>query len=371
VPNDPSASHPGASAIPVSQSTGGGGGDGSGPTDLGDGTFLAPYSNEGGIKVFHLDMATTNIEVAPGVTKEAYAFNGIVPGPVLRVNEGDRVRIIVTNHLPFATAVHWHGMILPNDQDGVPGITQPFIEPGESYTYEWTAVATGTHWYHSHTSGRHIGKGLYGALEVIPRTGDFPADRDYRMLLGDTDLGFVINGRQFPSTTTLPMKVGETVHLRVIDTGDQVHAIHLHGTPFRVVAQDGNKMAVPVTMDTLTISPGQTFDLLATPPNPGKWLLHCHIFAHSHMSTDEHMSGDSGMTGMVTMLDVQPSDSLLPPSPLPVQLASASKSESASAPASGHSQLPVPDPSLLVLAVLATALAVGLLHLPNRKDTPR
>jgi len=365
VPNDPSGGQKPGQATTVAQHTGG-----SNPNDLGDGTQLAPYTNEGGIKVFHLDMAPTTIEVAPGVTKDAYAFNGIVPGPVLRVNEGDRVRIVVTNHLPFATGVHWHGMILPNDQDGVPGITQPFIEPGETYTYEWTAVATGTHWYHSHTSGRHIGKGLYGALEVVPKTGDFAADRDYRMMLGDTDLGFVINGRQFPSTTPLVAKVGETVHLRVIDTGDQVHAIHLHGVPYDVVAQDGNKLAVPLKMDTLTISPGQTFDLLFKPVNPGKWLLHCHIFAHSHMSSDEPMAGDSGMTGMVTIVDVAPSDGALPSTPfgaLPI------------AARGGHSTVSLAgsEPVLVVLAIGAVLLGVRgrrrspHLTFPNRKDIPR
>jgi hypothetical protein len=127
-------------------------------------------------------------------------------------------------------------------------------------------------------------------------------------------------------------------------------------------------MVVPVSMDTLTISPGQTFDLLATPPNPGPWLLHCHIFAHSHMSTDDHMAGDSGMTGMVTKLDVQPSDSLLPPSPLRVELASAHSA----ADASGHDLPQTPKPFWLLLAALAAAIGgIGLFQLPNRKDNPR
>ena len=371
VPGDPSGSDPPAHSAAAADD-GGGGGGGSGQTDLGDGTYLAPSTDEGGVKVFHLRMAPTTITVAPGVTKEAYAFNGIVPGPVLRVNEGDRVRIVVDNDLPFATGVHWHGMILPNDQDGVPGITQPFIEPGDRYTYEWTALAPGTHWYHSHSSGRHIGKGLYGALEVIPRTGDFPADRDYRLMLGDTDLGFVINGRMFPSTKTLITKVGETVHLRLINTGDQVHAMHLHGTPFDVVAQDGNKLTSPLKMDTLTISPGQTFDLLAKEPNPGKWLLHCHIFAHSHMSTDEHNAGDSGMTGMVTILDVAPSGTNLPVSPL----AGAAMSNA------GHLGRPANVPASrtwLLLIAMGVVMVDGLRGrrrallstLMSRKDTPQ
>jgi plastocyanin len=362
VPNDPSGEQtPGQTS--GDSGGGGGGGGGSGMTDLGDGTFLAPFTTDGGVKVFRLSMAPTTIETAPGVTKEAYAFNGIVPGPVLRVNEGDKVRIIVDNKLPFATTVHWHGMILPNDQDGVGGITQPFIEPGQRYTYEWTAVATGTHWYHAHSSGRHIGKGLYGALEVIPKTGDFQADRDYRLLLGDTDLGFVINGRMFPSTKTLVTKVGETVHLRIIATGDQVHAMHLHGTAFEVVAQDGNKLPQPVKMDTLTISPGQTYDLLATETNPGKWLLHCHIFAHSHMSMDEHMAGDSGMTGMVTILDTAPADATLPPSPLvTTPIASAS---------GHHTRLPLPSvPGGDFSPVLAAAIAVVLSGLRTGRRRP-
>ena len=286
-------------------------------TPLGDGTYLAPFTKDAdGTKVFHLTMAPTTIETEHGVTKQAYAFNGIVPGPTLRVNEGDKVRILVDNELPFPTAVHWHGMILPNDQDGVPGITQPEIEPDSRHVYEFTAVATGTHWYHSHSSGRHIGKGLYGALEVVPKVGEIQSDRDYTIEIGDTDLGFVFNGKSFPATTPLLTKVGEKVRLRIINAGDQIHAIHLHGVPFQVVAQDGNPITIPPKEDTLTVSPGQTYDLIASEVNPGKWLLHCHIFAHSHMAADTMPPGDTGMTGMVTYLDVAPKDAALPGVPL-------------------------------------------------------
>jgi FtsP/CotA-like multicopper oxidase with cupredoxin domain len=275
---------------------------------LGDGHVLAPFEEVDGVKEFHLSLAETTVEVTPGVVKQAYAINGVVPGPVLRVDEGDRVRIYVDNQLPFPTSTHWHGMILPNDQDGVGGITQPHIEPGETYVYEWTAVATGTHWYHAHSSGRHIGKGLYGMLEVVPRRGDFEADHDYRLMLGDTDLGFTINGRSFPSTPVLRTKVGETVRLRVVNTGDQVHAFHLHGVPFDVVAQDGIPKKEPDRMDTLTISPGQTFDLLFSERYPGRWVVHCHMFVHSHESADHHASGESGMNGMTAIVEVEPGD---------------------------------------------------------------
>jgi hypothetical protein len=127
-------------------------------------------------------------------------------------------------------------------------------------------------------------------------------------MLGDTDLGFTLNGRSFPSTPKLAAKVGETVRLRLINTGDQVHAMHLHGVPFKVVAQDGIARVQPESMDTLTIAPGQTYDLLFSQQYPGQWLVHCHMFVHSHMNADEHPPGESGMNGMVAMLEVAPAD---------------------------------------------------------------
>jgi FtsP/CotA-like multicopper oxidase with cupredoxin domain len=309
VPNDPSGGHPPGELASTPTDEGDPPDDSTPTTGAppgGDGTVLARPTEVDGVKEFHLTMDETSIEVSPGVVKPAYAFNGTVPGPTIRVDEGDRVRIVVDNRLPFATSTHWHGMILPNDQDGVGGITQPHIAPGEQYVYEWTAVATGTHWYHAHSSGRHIGKGLYGALEVVPDEGDFESDRDYRLMLGDTDLGFTLNGRSFPSTPTLDAEVGETVRLRLINTGDQVHAMHLHGVPFTVVAQDGMPRVQPEQMDTLTIAPGQTFDLLFEQVYPGKWLIHCHMFVHSHMNADEHPPGESGMNGMVAVVNVTP-----------------------------------------------------------------
>ena len=280
--------------------------------DLGDGTRLATYTVDKSVKVFQLRMAPMQLEVSKGVIKQAFAFNGIVPGPVIRVNEGDRVRIIVTNDLPISTAVHWHGMILPNDQDGVPHITQHPIGPGETYTYEWTALAPGSHWYHTHSARSHIGKGLYGSLEVVPRKGDILSDHDYRILIGDTDLGMVFNGRSYPATVNLKARVGERVRIRLIGTGEQSHPIHLHGQPFDLVAQDGFRLPAPVRMDTLLVSTGQTFDILTVPLiNSGKWLLHCHIFGHSHLESGELKDGHE-MTGLVTLLDVAPAPAHTP-----------------------------------------------------------
>ncbi|MGH3913558.1 MAG: multicopper oxidase family protein [Pseudonocardiaceae bacterium] len=276
-----------------------------GAFDLGDGTFSAPYDVVGDVKVFKLRMAPVRWEVSPGDVREAWAFNGTVPGPTIRINEGDRVRFLVQNALPEETGVHWHGMNLPNVQDGVPHLTQHPIMPGETFTYEWTAISTGTHWYHSHMGGPQVAKGLYGSLEIEPRTGGIRADRDYRAVFNDGALGFVLNGKSFPATRPLKAKVGERVRIRIIGSGPElIHSIHMHGGFFELVAQDGNKIQFPPKMDTVTASPGQTYDFVFVPPSPGKWLLHCHIFSHSE--TPE------GMKGMVTYLDVEPGNAALP-----------------------------------------------------------
>jgi FtsP/CotA-like multicopper oxidase with cupredoxin domain len=273
--------------------------------DLGDGTTLAAWELKGGVKEFHLNAAPLTWETEPGRTKQALAFNGHVPGPVIRVNEGDKVRIVVKNDMAKPTAVHWHGMELPNDQDGVPMLTQHDIEPGQSFTYEWTAVSTGTHWYHSHEDGDQEGRGLYGALEVVPTLGDIPAERDFRIMTGDGPLGFVFNAKSYPATTPLAAKVGERVHIRLIGTGPEMfHAIHIHGGYFTVVAQDGRPLAVPQQMDTVTVGIGQTYDLIWVPVRTGKWMIHCHVFSHSEVA--------SGMTGMVTIADVHPATLPLP-----------------------------------------------------------
>jgi FtsP/CotA-like multicopper oxidase with cupredoxin domain len=278
--------------------------------DLGDGTRLASYEVVDGVKVFHLRAAPMQWETKPGVVKQAYAFNGSVPGPVIRVTEGDKLRIIVRNDLPEGTSVHWHGMDLPNDQDGVPDLTQPMIDPGQTYTYEWTAVSTGTHWYHSHMGGDQEGKGLYGALEVIPRLGgDFSANRDYRIMIGDGPLGFVFNGKSFPATAPLVARVGERVHIRLIGTGpEMIHPIHLHSGYFTEVAQDGRRLAVPQQMDTINVGVGQTYDLIWVPTRPGKWMIHCHIFSHSETA--------EGMSGLVSVFHVEPAVVGLPALPL-------------------------------------------------------
>lgn len=265
--------------------------------DQGDGTRLATFEVVGGVKVFKLCMAPLSLEISPGQNRPAYAFNGIVPGPTIKVNEGDQLRFIVQNNLPEHTGVHWHGMELPYAQDGVPGLTQPHIMPGETYVYEWKAKSTGTHWYHSHMGGNQVGKGLYGGLLITPTLGDITADRHYTLQIGDGSNGFTLNGKSYPATAPLAARVNQRVHVRLIGTGpEMLHPMHLHGMPFQVVAQDGIKLSSPYSADTLSVAPGQTFDIVFQPKEIGKWLLHCHIFSHSE--------GPDGMIGLVTVVDV-------------------------------------------------------------------
>ncbi len=305
-PKPPAGSPPGASAdgdVPGRPITG--------PLtqaakNLADGTRLAAWRVEKDVKIFDLTLARQDVETQPGKIKKGIAVNGGVPAPTIRVNEGERVRFVVKNTLDEGTSIHWHGMVLPNVQDGVPGITQREVPPGATFTYEWTAITTGTHWYHSHAHGDQEGRGVYGSLQVVPLVGDIASDRDYTLIFGDGPLGFVINGRGFPFTKRMPAKIGERVRIRLVGAGpDLIHSIHLHLGYFEVMAQDGNPLPVPYKADTILLGVGQTYDLLWTPSRAGAWMLHCHIFAHSETK--------QGMTGMVTLLDVLPADSVVVP----------------------------------------------------------
>lgn len=274
--------------------------------NLADGTRLAAWRVIGDVKIFELSLDRMEYETQPGKVKKGIAVNGGVPAPTIRVNEGERLRLIVKNNLDEFTSIHWHGMVLPNVQDGVPGITQKEIPPGAVYTYEWTAITTGTHWYHSHAHGDQEGRGVYGSLQVVPLVGDIASDRDYTLIFGDGPLGFVVNGRGFPYTKRMPARVGERVRIRLIGAGpDLIHSIHLHLGNFEVMAQDGNPLPLPYKADTIVLGVGQTYDLLWVPSRAGAWMLHCHIFAHSETK--------QGMTGMVTLLDVLPADSVVVP----------------------------------------------------------
>lgn len=262
------------------------------------------YEMDGGVKVFRLTCGLTNWEFAPGEFVEAWTYNGVVPGPEIRVTEGDTARFIVTNELPQSTAIHWHGLVVPNDQDGVPFITQPPIKPGETYTYEFPIRKgnAGTHMYHSHSNSAYqVTMGLLGSFIVEPEDpASRPAfDREYTIVLNDGPIGgFSLNGKSFPATQPLVAKQGEKILIRYMNEGLMIHPMHLHGMPMTVTAADGYLLPQPYMCDTINIAPGQRFETIVDATEVGTWAFHCHILSHAESS--------HGMFGMVTVLIVEP-----------------------------------------------------------------
>ncbi|MBB3352650.1 FtsP/CotA-like multicopper oxidase with cupredoxin domain [Rhizobium sp. BK049] len=278
---------------------------------------------EGGVKVFDLTASVIRWTILPGVTVDAYAYNGQVPGPTLRVTEGDRVRINVRKELPESTTVHWHGLVLPNEMDGPAEITQRPIEPGETFSYEYTVGQRGTYFYHTHDHvDRQQALGLYGALIIDPKNpaDALPADAEYVVQLqewikrdwltfpampmeGALPNYFTINGKAYPATETVRMNVGETLKVRFIGSNTTaIHPMHIHGGPFEVVAVDGETLAQSARYlaDTVNVAPGQRYDVLWRARKPGKWLIHCHI---SHHTTNNNVETEGG-GGLMVVIDV-------------------------------------------------------------------
>ena len=197
---------------------------------------------ENGVKIFELTCSQIEWEYDAGKKAEAWAYNRQVPGPELRVTEGDTVRVIVKNELAESTAVHFHGVIVPNKMDGVPFITQPPIKPGQSFTYEFVARNPGSHMYHSHHNAtKQVGKGLLGAVIIEPKDkGKDPAyDIEHTLILNDQLGGFTLNGKGFPATAPISAKLGQKLRIRYMNEGMLIHPMHLHGLPQLVFAKDG------------------------------------------------------------------------------------------------------------------------------------
>jgi FtsP/CotA-like multicopper oxidase with cupredoxin domain len=258
---------------------------------------------EDGVKVFELTATEVQWETKPGVLVDGMAFNGTIPGPELRVNPGDRVRIVLRNEMTQPTVLHLHGVTVPNEMDGVPYITQDPIMPGGFFTYEFEVVdPPGMYVYHSHfNSTEQVGRGLYGAFYVEPRLGFDQVyrgvDVEHTLFLGDGPTGYVLNGKDFPGTQPIVAERGDTVLIHLSNDGAQIHPMHLHGYHFQVVAEDGFVLDRPYMADTLAVAPGQRFDILVQADYAGVWAYHCHILPH--------VEGPEGMFGMVTALVVQ------------------------------------------------------------------
>lgn len=248
------------------------------------------YTVEDGVKVFNLTAQEFMWDYGNGEPIRSWGYNMQLPGPEIRVVEGDRVRVHVNNELPVATTVHWHGIDLNNRMDGVPGYTQPAIAPGERFTYEFTAYPAGTRFYHTH--GSHHGdeavqldRGLAGAFVVLPRDYQAP-DIDVSWVLTERIQHglFPINGAVYPETEFIRVNTGDRVRVRLINAGSATfHPMHLHGHQFRVVSTDGNPvpLAAQLTRNTLPVLPGETYDIEFVADNPGLWLFHCHELNHA------------------------------------------------------------------------------------------
>ena len=265
-----------------------------------------PTRIDGDTKVYELTIDEIKHKIdAQKEPLDALGFDGTWPGPRIDVIEGDNIRAIFKNNLTETTGIHFHGQRLPNAMDGVPHITQDPIQPGDSFTYEFTARSVGSHMYHSHHNATdQVGRGLLGAFIVHPKN---PADRvekkygvsqDIVWISNDSLGGFTINGRGFPATSPIVAKLGEKILIRFMNEGVMTHPWHLHGMPMHVVARDGFELgSAAFTCDTLGVNPGERWDVVIDCDAPGAWAFHCHILPHAE--------GHDGMFGMVTALVVQ------------------------------------------------------------------
>jgi len=322
-----------------------------------NGRTIRPQAGPDGIKRVTLTASVVEHTLLDAEGKQvvarAYGLNGDTPGPTLVFNEGDQVAITVVNQLPEPTAIHWHGLIVPNSQDGVPEVGQPtpLLQPGASYTYRYQIVQpAGTHMYHSHVDIQSEILGLVGGFIILPRnnrdTGRYrysqdviywlhswamPQDLAPQIVMGNMIVGnpamrdrpytgspvdtvnsviakpdwqmmglnfFTMNGKSYPSTEPLQMRLGERMRVRFFNINQLSHPIHLHGQNFQHIAEDGVDLQQPRELNTIEIAPGKTQDILIEAQNPGIWPFHCHI---AHHQANNFSSGFGGMATVIRM----------------------------------------------------------------------
>ncbi len=235
--------------------------------------------------VVELTASVFDWEVIPGETVTVWGYNQQYPGPTINATRGDKVRVTVHNELPEATTIHWHGFDVPWDQDGVDGLAQPAIQPGETWVYEFVATDAGTHMYHSHTNSmEQVQRGLIGALIIHPKRDARGYDHEYVFALHEIEGWFTINGKSFPATMANDMmlvKTGDKILIRMFNAGQVNHPMHLHGHQFRIVAIDGNDIDFKLVQNTYDIAPGMVVDVEIIADNPGTWMFHCHTLPHT------------------------------------------------------------------------------------------
>lgn len=269
-----------------------------------------PFEMDGNVKVFTLRAEPVTTEFLPGRKVDVWGFNGSMPGPTIEANEGDRVRIILENHLPELFAPHWHGLELPIDQDGVPGISQKPIPPHGSHTYEFTLNQNGTFFYHSHMPMQEM-LGSIGLFIVHPKKPHVPkVDRDFGLIFQGWDIKpnntvpntlamefnwLTINGKAGPATTPICVKRGERVRIRMVNLSMDHHPVHLHGHHFFLTGTEAGRVRGPVVVpeNTIILGVAQARDIEFVANNPGDWMLHCHL-PHHMMNQMVSMVGPTG-----------------------------------------------------------------------------
>jgi len=279
----------------------------------GTGNTELPYTiADDGYKVFTLTAKVIPWEVEAGKFVDGWSYNGLIPGPVMHTNVGDKIRIVLNNELPESTSLHLHGVRVPNAMDGVDPYTQKPIEPGALFTYEWTALEPSVGMYHSHHNAQvQVPNGLAGAILIGDwkttamaaaggRTHDANkvAEQEVVMVLNDSGtIGLSLNGKSFPATSPYSLAIGETMVVHYYNEGSMTHPMHLHQPSGLVVAKDGKVLESPFWADTINVAPGERWTVVYTPKDAGVWAWHCHILTHAE--TPE------GMRYMVTALIVK------------------------------------------------------------------
>ena len=238
-----------------------------------------------------LDAREFDWEFAPGRSIPGFGFNGQAPGPVIEANVGDTVEVRLTNHLPQAATIHWHGVRVPAEMDGTEAV-QPPVEPGGLFVYRFEVPDAGTFWYHPHTSEtEQLERGLYGAL-IVRGLGEPTLDREQVLLLDDLKLGKkgevavfgdehehhagregdvrLVNGRQEPE---LEIAAGTIERWRIVNAANTRFArLSVGGRPFSIIGSDGGLLPAPIQGTEVLITPGERVELAVGPFGEGERL---------------------------------------------------------------------------------------------------